>query len=85
MTVFAVFNLRAGWIGRASCGCFGQLSVNPWYAFGIDLAILLILILARPQLKQFIKKPSLILRVIAPAAFVLAGGAAFCGILGGAA
>lgn len=28
-TIFAAVSAYQGWIGRASCGCFGQLSVSP--------------------------------------------------------
>lgn len=47
--VFAVVSAYQGWIGRASCGCFGKLSVSPWSAFGIDLTVLLMLTLGRPD------------------------------------
>jgi hypothetical protein len=56
-TAFAVVSAYQGWIGLASCGCFGQLSVSPWYAFGIDLAVLLGLILGRPELGQVRQRP----------------------------
>lgn len=48
-TIFAAVSAYQGWIGRASCGCFGRLSVSPWYAFGIDLAVLIALIVGRPD------------------------------------
>ena len=47
---FAVVSLFLGWVGQASCGCFGRLSVSPWYAFGLDLLILAALIWGRPNL-----------------------------------
>ena len=56
-TVFAGVSAYQGWIGRASCGCFGQLSVSPWYAFGIDVAVLLALMLGRPDLQSVRQQP----------------------------
>ena len=50
-TVFAGVSLYQGVIGQASCGCFGKLSVNPWYTFGVDVAALVALGFARPDLK----------------------------------
>lgn len=50
-TIFAVVSAYQGWIGRASCNCFGRLSVSPWYAFGIDLTVLFTLLLGRPDLQ----------------------------------
>ncbi len=49
---FAAVSFYLGWIGQASCGCFGKLSVSPWYAFGIDLASVLGFVLARPDLSR---------------------------------
>src|SRR5437879_907065 len=34
---FAAVSLYQGVIGQASCGCFGKLSVNPWYTFVFDI------------------------------------------------
>src|SRR5207253_4386281 len=42
---------------RTSCGCFGRLTVNPWYTFGFDLAILAALAVARPSLNPLRKQP----------------------------
>lgn len=47
--VFAVVNFRSGWIGQASCGCFGAIAVSPWTAFGLDVGVVLLLgTLGRP-------------------------------------
>lgn len=40
---FAFVSFRQGWIGQTSCGCFGAIRVNPWLAFGIDIAALALL------------------------------------------
>lgn len=63
-TVFAFVSAYQGWIGRASCGCFGQLSVSPWNAFGIDLTVLFALILGRPDLGPVWQQPRLLLKSI---------------------
>lgn len=47
-TGFAAYSLYAALIGQTSCGCFGKLPVSPWYAFALDLGVLLILGLCRP-------------------------------------
>jgi hypothetical protein len=41
--VFVGFNLRAIWIGQASCGCFGAVTVSPWGALVLDLGVLALL------------------------------------------
>jgi hypothetical protein len=84
-TVFAAVSAYQGWIGRASCGCFGQLSVSPWYAFGIDLAVLLALILGRPALDAVRQQPLLLLASIVPAVVGMGGAAALLALLAGAA
>jgi hypothetical protein len=33
-----------GWIGQATCDCFGAIPASPWLAFGVDLAALLMLL-----------------------------------------
>jgi len=47
---FAVVSLYQAWIGQASCGCFGRLPVHPWITFSTDLAIVLSLVVARPDM-----------------------------------
>jgi hypothetical protein len=37
-----------GWVGVASCGCFGAVQANPWWAFGIDAAAVALLAVSRP-------------------------------------
>jgi hypothetical protein len=40
-----------GWIGQASCDCFGAIQASPWLAFAVDLAALLMLLRVRPSLR----------------------------------
>jgi hypothetical protein len=81
-TVFAAVSAYQGWIGRASCGCFGRLSVSPWYAFGIDLAVLLALILGRPDLAA-VRQPRLLLANVLPAVYGLGGALVVLAMLAG--
>jgi hypothetical protein len=46
--IFAIFNLRTALIGHVSCGCFGDVQVNPWLALAFDLILVGCLSLARP-------------------------------------
>jgi hypothetical protein len=78
-TIFASVSAYQGWIGRASCGCFGQLSVGPWSAFGIDLAVLMALILGRPDLQAL----RLLLASFLPAFYSLVGAIVIVGTLAG--
>ncbi len=39
---------QLGIIGQASCGCFGKVQINPWWAFAADLIALLCLCRWRP-------------------------------------
>jgi hypothetical protein len=72
VATFAVFSLLtfwSGWVGRASCGCFGDIHVSPWYAFALDIAALAALVgVARPARAE---------RAVA-----LSGSAAFAGGVG---
>lgn len=34
---FAAVSLYLAWQGRASCGCFGTLSINPWLMLAVDV------------------------------------------------
>lgn len=43
-SVFACFTFYEALVGKADCGCFGRVHVNPWYTFIMDLAIVLMLI-----------------------------------------
>ena len=38
-TTFAGYSFYLAMDGAASCGCFGSLHVNPWWAFGLDLVV----------------------------------------------
>jgi hypothetical protein len=78
---FAGVSAWQGWIGRASCGCFGRLSVSPWYAFGIDLAVVFALLLSRPGGVGM--SPRSILAAVLPGAWGLIGAVLVLGVLAG--
>ncbi len=46
---FAVVSGSLGLIGQADCGCFGVIKASPWVAFSVDVAVLLVLGLAKPR------------------------------------
>jgi hypothetical protein len=47
-SVFAITSAYLGLSGAPSCGCFGELTVNPWLAFSLDVAALVALAWLRP-------------------------------------
>ena len=52
---FACYSLLLAIQGAESCGCFGQLKVNPWWTFALDIFVLLGLgleILRKGQLRD---------------------------------
>ncbi len=40
--VFLVYSLWKGFTGADSCGCFAQITINPWLMAGIDAAVVAI-------------------------------------------
>ncbi|MCI0461710.1 MAG: DUF1573 domain-containing protein [Gemmataceae bacterium] len=46
---FAAVSFYQGETGQSSCGCFGRLKVSPWVAFGLDVLVLAVLVLGRPD------------------------------------
>ncbi len=46
---FAGVSSYLGWQGVASCGCFGAIEASPWWAFGLDVTALTLLICGRPR------------------------------------
>jgi hypothetical protein len=82
--VFAGTSLYLGLLGQSSCGCFGQLSVNPWLALGFDAIVLLGFLLGRPPLNDLWYTPATrILRTGISILSALVAIAAFTGLLFG--
>lgn len=48
-TFFSLANLYLIHTSQSSCGCFGRIMINPWYAFGVDVAVLFALLIWRPS------------------------------------
>jgi hypothetical protein len=83
---FAAFSFYQGLLGQSSCGCFGRLSVSPWYAFILDLAVLTGLGFGRPDLKAVYQQPTATLKpVLLASVFTVGGVLLFAGLLFGTA
>jgi hypothetical protein len=83
-TIFAGISFRAAWVGQATCNCFGPVPLSPWYAFGLDVGVLALLGLARPDLRNFQQAPSADLSVgMRAAACSLLGVALVSGVVAG--
>jgi hypothetical protein len=62
-----------GAIGQVGCGCLGVIQINPWYVFGMDIAILVMLPFARPNLRSLFRGRDWNLKTVAlPVMFPLA-------------
>jgi hypothetical protein len=48
-SIFAAVSFYKAVSGESSCGCFGNVSINPWYTMTLDLGIVLVLVLCRPE------------------------------------
>jgi len=48
---FCGVTLYKGVTGEASCGCFGRIRVNPWYTLLLDVSVVILLLLFRPDLR----------------------------------
>lgn len=46
--VFTTVSAYSGIVGISTCGCFGKLSVNPWWVFALDLFVIAGLMVIRP-------------------------------------
>ena len=51
-TLFTGVTLYRGITGEASCGCFGKISVNPWYTLVLDVGAIVALLWQRPLLRE---------------------------------
>ncbi len=81
-SLFAAVSFYQGMVGRASCGCFGRLPVSPWYAFGIDIIVLVCLGFGRPNLQSLWEEPkTMVLRPLGALCGWLVGGAVVFGVL----
>jgi hypothetical protein len=46
---FAIVSAYLARLGMASCGCFGASAVSPWITLALDVGIVIILIVMRPE------------------------------------
>ena len=49
-SAFTLVSLMKGLSGEASCGCFGAVTVNPWYTATFDAAIVGLLVIFRERI-----------------------------------
>jgi hypothetical protein len=54
---FAAVSGYLGWIGVVSCGCFGAIKASPWWAFGVDVAVIGLLLICRPRSEEALPNP----------------------------
>jgi hypothetical protein len=81
---FTAASFYQGWIGQASCGCFGAVAVNPWLTFSLDVAVMIALALCRPDLQPLRENPrSALTAALGPLAAGVLGTAAILGVLAG--
>jgi hypothetical protein len=43
-TLLAAISGYLGWIGQATCGCFGTIEASPWHVLAVDVAAVVLLI-----------------------------------------
>ncbi|MBN2590404.1 MAG: hypothetical protein JXA96_11125 [Sedimentisphaerales bacterium] len=66
-SMFSIITLYKGITGYASCGCFGQVHVNPWMTlFAVDLPAVIALLVFKPQfsLKSIFSLPRALLSLL---------------------
>lgn len=55
---FIFVTLYKGLTGETSCGCFGQIHVNPWFTlWAVDVPLFLLLLLFRPKGEKLLPPP----------------------------
>jgi hypothetical protein len=58
-STFSAVTLYKGIIGVESCGCFGQIHINPWVTlFAIDLPVVVALLVFGPKDERLFARPS---------------------------
>jgi hypothetical protein len=73
-----------GWIGQASCGCFGTINASPWRAFAVNIAALGCLVVGHPRLESIkTVQNGGFWGIVSPAAAFVLGVGVVCGCLAG--
>jgi hypothetical protein len=89
LVLFGAFTLFSGYQGltaQPSCGCFGRVTVSPWYAFGLDIFVLTGLFFGRPSLQPLWDNPRLALNpALIRGAYALLGVFVLAGVFAGTA
>jgi hypothetical protein len=82
-SVFTLVSFYEAILGEKSCGCFGNVTVNPWVTMVFDLLVIALLVYVRPSgmkntetLKCFLNRYSSRLMFCA-GIFLLSGGATY--------
>jgi hypothetical protein len=70
-SVFALVSLFKAVSGETSCGCFGNVTVNPWITMGFDVVIVVLLAYFSPKKENFTKYPSYLLATCFGAGVIL--------------
>jgi len=83
-TLLAGISGYLGWIGQATCGCFGTIKASPWHAFTVDVAALAILFVGHPKQEpnRAVQEGGW-LRIISPVAYFALGVAVIVACLAG--
>jgi hypothetical protein len=68
-TLLAGISGYLGWIGQATCGCFGTIKASPWYAFAVDVAALTSLVVGKPGWQFLSTSQCGFWRIVYPAAY----------------
>jgi hypothetical protein len=77
--ILASVSLYLGLVGQASCGCFGRITVSPWWTLALDMGVIASLVACRPQTSERVQT------FWFPGALPIALGAgAIVGLAGGA-
>ena len=58
-SAFMLVSMMKGLSGESSCGCFGTITVNPWYTMCFDLVIVVCLVMFRLQKSGAAQAPRL--------------------------
>ncbi len=78
--LLAGISAHLGWIGEATCGCFGAIKASPWQAFTVDVTVLLLLVIGRPPIEAL--RAELQRSIFLFGCFALGIGASFAGLSG---
>lgn len=79
-TILAAVSLKLALEGQPSCGCFGRITVSPWWTFALDVALIGVLVACRPRPSEELHSTSGVRTALTTGA----GAVACLGLIGGA-